>query len=468
MPRITRREMIHLSVLAVGGSILAACAPTAAPTSQAITAPVATAAEQPTQGPTAAPQHPATTLRLWHLFGGNRVPLMEEQVKRFQATYPWATVELSLMSWDDWIQKIQTSVATGDPADAVFLGREFLPAFVDQDMLLPIDDYMARDGIRGDMIYPAEFKGCQYKGKTWILPVTTGGAISLFFWNKDWFRTVGLDPDKAPQTWAELEEASKKLTVLNNGTLERIGFTVLMPGSNNAFHAFTMWMYADGGSWISEDLKKVQFNSAQGLETLKWMAHITQDINGGQEEVAGFYSQSGEWENGPFYNNFEAMKVDGSWDFFKLQQYAPNMNWGLAPIPHGPSGESHGEVYGGYGYVTLRGAKQADDSWLLVKFFTGEKDGGCWFDQTQGRPSPWKACNEDPAAATGRPYWPLLVEIMGKDTWVPISQVQPKIEELMSTKVDQALRGDVTPEQALQSGADDCQKLIDEYAAGQS
>ena len=42
------------------------------------------------------------------------------------------------------------------------------------------------------------------------------------------------------------------------------------------------------------------------------------NINGGYEEQEAFYSQTGEWENGPFYQNFEAAEMAGSWEYLKL------------------------------------------------------------------------------------------------------------------------------------------------------
>ena len=64
--------------------------------------------------------------------------------------------------------------------------------------LLPIDDWMARDGIDPSR-YPAAFiKSAQFEGKTLGLPLRA--HPQLFFYRKDVFDELGLQP---PKTWDE-------------------------------------------------------------------------------------------------------------------------------------------------------------------------------------------------------------------------------------------------------------------------
>ncbi|NOZ28539.1 MAG: ABC transporter substrate-binding protein [Chloroflexi bacterium] len=456
---LTRREFMRLIALTGAGAWVAACAP-AAP--QAPAEGKAPAAEEGGEA-----ERQPVTLRFWHHWGGNRVPLMEEQINRFMEKYPWITVEVTLQPWDQRLEKILTAVAANDPPDVTMLGRHDMPSFVEQNALLPLDSWMERDGVTKDLFYEAEFKGCQYKGKTWILPLPTGGALDLVWRNKRWFREAGLDPEKPPETWDELEEVAKALTVVEDGTLKRVGINVLSVGDGRPFF---LWLYNNGGTWISEDLRTIQFNSPAGLEALKWMVNFTNDINGGAEEVAAFYSQTGEWENGPFYNDYEAMQINGSWEFFKIKEYAPDMipDLGVSVVPHGPNGESHGLAYGGWGYVIPRGVEHEEEAWLLVKWLTTEKDGACWFLQQQKRPSPLKYCNEDPASGEGNPLWNDILSVMSQDVWVPITPVQPQIQQIIGQMTEEATYGVRTPEEALQWGAEEAQRVLDEYWAERS
>lgn len=438
------------TLLLIGLLILSGCAPAAAPTQSGVAA----------EAPSADGEQEPVTLRFWHHWGGNRVPLMEEQIARFEEEYPWITVEMTLQPWEQRLEKLLTSVAAGDPPDVTMLGRQDVPAFVVQNALLPLDEWMERDGISADMFYEAEFRGTQYDGQTWILPLPTGGALNILWINNAWLESAGLDPSQPPQTWADLEEMGKVLTVMEDGSLQKVGINVSGVGNT-----FLSWLYANGGSWISDDLQTIEFNSPEGLETLEWIVNYTNEINGGTEEVQAFYAQTGEWENGPFYNDFEAMQVNGSWEFFKILEYAPDIvdNMTVAPIPHGPSGESHGIAYGGWGYSIPRNAAHPEEAWLLVQWLTASQDGACWFLQEQQRPSPLISCNEDPASGEGNPYWDDILTVMADDVWVPISPVQPQIEPILSQMLEEALFGVRTPQEALEWAATESQELLDEF-----
>ena len=420
----------------------------------------------------AAPAEPAddgdeqVTITFWHHWGGNRVPLMEEQIRRFEEKYPNIKVEMTLQPWDNRLQKILTTVAAGDPPDVTMLGKQDLPAFVEQDALVAIDSFMERDGITPDVYYPSEIAGAVYKGETWLLPLPTGGALDLFWYNKQMFRDAGLDPDNPPQTWAELEEVGKKLAVVEDGSLKRVGLRV----SGNARNFFT-WLGSNGGEWISEDLRTVTINTPEGLETIEFIVNFTNDINQGREEQDAFYAQTGEWENGPFYNDFEAMQVNGSWEYFKIAEYAPDYIdpeiLGITAVPYGPSGNENerGAAYGGWGYVIPKNVSHPEEAWLLLKFLTADKDGGCWFLQQQQRPSPWIECNEDPESGAENFLWNDILETMSKDKLVRISPVQPQIEEVMTQMIDEAQFGLRTPQEALEWAQEESQRILDEFWA---
>ena len=75
----------------------------------------------------------------------------------------------------------------------MMLGREEIPAVADKGMVLPLDEYMRRDGIGKDMFFPAEIETAVWKGTTYILPHATGSAgNNLLYFNKEMFRNSGL------------------------------------------------------------------------------------------------------------------------------------------------------------------------------------------------------------------------------------------------------------------------------------
>ena len=61
-----------------------------------------------------------------------------------------------------------------------------------------------------DGFYEGFMMNSQTGGKTYGIPWQRSTII--LYYNKDAYREVGLDPDKPPATWEELEEYARKLT----------------------------------------------------------------------------------------------------------------------------------------------------------------------------------------------------------------------------------------------------------------
>ena len=87
-------------------------------------------------------------------------------------------------------------------------GRQDLPFFAATEQIIPLDDYMAADGVTADIFIPAEYVGNVYNGQTWMLPNPSGGALNLMFYNVDHFAEAGID--SFPETWDEMLAAAAR------------------------------------------------------------------------------------------------------------------------------------------------------------------------------------------------------------------------------------------------------------------
>jgi multiple sugar transport system substrate-binding protein len=89
-------------------------------------------------------------------------------------------------------------------------------------------------------------------------------------YNRKLFTQAGLNPDSPPKTWAEVQEAAKKIAALGPGYT---GYGEYSAGNTGGWH-FAASLYARGGSMVSDDGKTSTFNSPEGkavLENLKQM-----------------------------------------------------------------------------------------------------------------------------------------------------------------------------------------------------
>ncbi len=100
-------------------------------------------------------------------------------------------------------------------------------------------------------------------GKIYGIP-RTGYSMGLIY-NRKLFQQAGLDPDKAPTTWAEVRADAKKIAGLGNGT---VGYADYSAQNQGGWH-FTAEMYSQGGDVVSADGKKASIDTPQGHAVLQ-------------------------------------------------------------------------------------------------------------------------------------------------------------------------------------------------------
>ena len=403
------------------------------------------------------------TLTYWHHWGGNRIPLMEAQVAAFEDAHPGICVNNVFLPWDNRLQNLLTAIAAESPPDVTMFGRQDLPFFAATESIIPLDDYMAADGVSSDIFVPAEFAGTQYNGQTWILPQPTGGALNIVWYNSDHLAEAGIET--FPETWDEMLEAAEALRTGDGAFLDRVGFNALRTSGPPAF---ITWLNTNGQAWISDDLRTVTINNEAGIQTMEFMQAMT-DINYGIEELNAFWEATGEFDQLPIILGLASMESTGSWTLFQLEDHAETLNFDVAPLPYGPNGspDARGSTWGGWGYMIPKNAAHPDEAWKLVKWLTTEIEGtgACWFLQQQQRPSPLVDCDGYLKDGVTHPRAESILAVAALDSVAPISPVQPEANAIIGRMVEDVLFGDKSIEDALADAEAEVQGLLDEFWA---
>lgn len=401
------------------------------------------------------------TLTYWHHWGGNRIPLMEEQVAAFEDANPGICVDNVFLPWDNRLQNLLAAIAAGNPPDVTMFGRQDLPFFAATESIIPLDDYMAADGIDPAIFHASEFAGTQFNGKTWVLPLPGGGAYNIVWYNTDHFAEAGIE--KFPETWDEMLDAAEALRMGDGSFLERVGLNA--QSTSGAGH-FRTWLNANGQDWISADLRTITINNEAGAEALAFMQAMA-DINYGIEELNAFWEMAGEFDQGPLIQGLVSMEINGSWTLFQVESHAESLNYDVAPVPYGPNGnpDRRGAASGGWGYMIPKNAAHPDEAWQLVKWLTTEIDGkgACWFIQQQGRPSPLVDCNGYEKDGVVHPRAESILGVAALDYLVAVSPVQPEADQVLNRMVEDVLFGDSSIEDALAGAEEEIQGLLDAF-----
>jgi sn-glycerol 3-phosphate transport system substrate-binding protein len=173
----------------------------------------------------------------------------------------------------DALVKAQTAARGGNPPAMAIIDSTNVFTLIEDDMITPISDFVKTDDDRkliADM-YPAFLANAQVGEKLWSLPFQR--STMIMYYNKEAFREVGLDPEKAPATWQEMANAAAKLVKKEGGNTVRYGIEI--PSSQpDLYWPFQAMVTEAGGTMMSPDGKKTFFDSPEHLKALEYWTSL--------------------------------------------------------------------------------------------------------------------------------------------------------------------------------------------------
>lgn len=164
---VSRRDFLRAASMAAGGTFLAACAPqaaapaaTAEPEKIIVKETVVVDGEEKTieKVITATPAARETVNISWWQapiwrFGPDNTTVLGagsdakgiDLVERFEKDNSWVKVEMELIPWDQWNQKITTGFASGDVGNVMYNVQS--PARIEAGLIDSIDDYLTPEAL---------------------------------------------------------------------------------------------------------------------------------------------------------------------------------------------------------------------------------------------------------------------------------------------------------------------------------
>lgn len=154
-------------------------------------------------------------LKMYYPVGvaGPLAKLMNEMVGDYNKAQKEIYVEpIYAGSYREAMEKAQTAIMAGKPPAVAVLDAPVLLTLLDMDAIIPLDEYIEQEGGKTyvDTFVDAFMKIARHEGSIWSIPWQR--STPVFYYNKDSFREVGLDPNKPPETWEDVVEYAKKLT----------------------------------------------------------------------------------------------------------------------------------------------------------------------------------------------------------------------------------------------------------------
>ncbi len=371
--RLTRRGFLRMSAMAAAGVALAACKPVApaAPTTkpEATSVPAATAEPTAAGAATEAPKGPVT-LRYVFVADPGELEVRQACIAGFAKEYPEIKINGELVPEEGMGEKILTQLAGGAAPDMTYFNNTPLPLYASQNVLIPLDDYAARDAATfgPEDFFQGPLACLSQKGKVYGWPYYSGPWF-LFF-KKEPFDKKGLpyptefakgaDTDADTWTWEKMLELAQQVTQ-GEGANKIYGYNPLRYLEVNLMQ----YMPAYGASVWSADMTKSTVNAPESLQAHQMMVDL----------VVKYKAAPTAAELQGIPNGFLSGKFAMS---YGLRAAVPGykevtFDIGEVIIPKGPKGRFTSDGPNAVGIITS--CKEKEAAWTFCKYLPGNKPG---------------------------------------------------------------------------------------------
>jgi trehalose/maltose transport system substrate-binding protein len=333
------------------------------------------------------------------------------------------------------------------------------------------------DVIGGDVIWPAQFAA-----NGWILDVSDrfpeserqrflpAPVDSLIYqdaiYGVPWFTDAGMlyyrsdlleqaGFSEPPATWEELKEIALK-TAQDTGTQDGLVFqgAEYEGGTVNGLE----YIWTHGGDVLSGDQVIIDSpESVAGLETERSLV-----ADGVAPQAVSTYK---EQETDPAFLGGRSVFAR-NWPYMYALAEDPETSKikpdqiGIAPLPAGEGGQSFSGL-GGWNMMINANSEKQDQAWEFVKFMTGEEGQRQRALAATLLPTR-KSLYEDQEILDKVPVIRLGKEAIQSTKSRPVSPYYSDMSLKMAEQFSASLKGDVSPEQAVQSLQSELQQIIEQ------
>jgi len=208
--------------------------------------------------------------------GGPITKIVDGYATEFNKSHPDITVKpVYTGSYQDSVVKAMTAAKAGNAPDVAVLLSTDMFTLIDNDLIEPVDAIATSDADKAwiKSFYPAFMENSQSGGHTWGIPFQRSTIVQ--YWNKEAFKSAGLDPEKAPKTWDEMVAFGTKLTKRDAaGQVTQWGIEI--PSSGFPYWLFQAITTQNGAILANQDGTQVAYSDPKVVEAAQFFADLSQ------------------------------------------------------------------------------------------------------------------------------------------------------------------------------------------------
>lgn len=389
---------------------------------------------------------PKVTLEYWNGFTGGDGPHMKTMLDAFNEEYRGRIeVKNTTRQWQDLYPALPTAITAGKGPDVAVIHNDAVATFAARGTLIPLDDVVGSLGMEESDFIPAVWQAGIYREQRYSVPLDVHCLAG--YANTRHLRLAGLDAPPADRDGYEA-----LLTELGDAGVRH---PFWMPSKWPAHLMFMTLLWQFGGELYDADGLRAQWGSQAGVDALTWM---TEQSAAGHSPAQ--VAQDAQYT--AFKNGENSLTWDGIWQLNDLRENAPELDWGVFPVP--AVGGTEAVWSASHNFVLTSQAAKDDNKVQAAKFF---------IDHLSKQSTDWAKAGMIPARNSVRAdaaVASLPQTALAADTGVfrflpPVPGLGDVQATALELAVQQAVLGRATPAKALADGVRTADKMLAENAA---
>ena len=387
-----------------------------------------------------------TIIKFWNGFTGPDGKTMEAMVESFQKENPDVRVQMQIIPWATYYDKVTLALAYGGAPDVFICHAARIPEFASFDALRPLDDLYAssKPQLTESQFAEAPWLATFYQGRHVALPLDVH-PMGMYY-NTKLFREAGIvdAAGKAlpPATWEEFLADAKKLTkdTTGRGRPDQWGFVI-----TNQETIFLTMVDQFGGSILTPDGKRGAMSSpaclaaVQRMHDLVYKYHVAPRPEGVDSWLA-------------LRQGKVAMGLEGIYMLDSLSEQK-GLEFAGAPTPQ--FGPHQGDWAGSHCLCQPRGLspEQSKAAWRLMRYLSDHSQ--VW---AEGGQVPARKDVEQSAAFQALPVQSQFAKQLSYVRYAPLVPAGNSLFQFVDPAVESVLLDLETPERAMK----DADRRIDQ------
>jgi multiple sugar transport system substrate-binding protein len=394
-----------------------------------------------------------TRVTFWHGLSGPLGDTLTEMIREFNRTHDDIEVVANpISSYTALSQKLMASIQARKQPDIAQVFESWTAKYIEAGVLCSLDSLMAEDEnfSEADLndIYPVFRESNTFDGTMYSFPFNK--SVRAYFYNKDEFYRMGLDPEHFPTNWEEFRRYNKLLTrdTDGDGKIDRWGTNF-----NVNEWQFVNLLHQAGGRIIDENGTPV-LNSAAGVEALNFILDMM------FKDKSVYLVREYEGQN-DFMAGVVAMYEGSSVSITHMRQQPINFNIGFAPLPTHKTKQS---AVSGANIVIFRSGdrKREKAAWEFIKWFTAKEQTAYWSVKTSYMPVRRSAMQSEAVNEflAKYPHYKGIYEQLEYAVYEPQTAACSKARPELKSFLERAMLGDLSARETVDGAAQKFAELI--------